>query len=174
MLGGWSPRYTVPNPTLLNPTRCQRNFFEEGQSLFAPSTQVMEAVWKYEQLFLKPKTSVAVMIRSEHFIRSVGGLKKSGKVIKQSALIQLVDRHLKWLVTLVNELEGRFPGGKVFVTADVGTYGSFIHGVKQSMHLETEMQIFMAMWQMQLKKQLLLFITIFNLGGKFYQTYWWN
>ena len=128
VLGGWSPRYTVPNPTLLNPKRCQRNFFEEGQSPFAPSTQVMEAVRKYEQLFLKPKTSVAVMIRSEHFIRSVGGLKKSGKVIKQSDLIQLIDGHLKRLVTLVNELEGRFPGGKVFVTADVGTYGSFTWG----------------------------------------------
>ena len=127
VLGAWSPTFMVSNPTLPNPKRCQQKFFEEGQSPFAPSIQVMEAVRKYEQLFLIPKTSVAVMIRSEHFIRSVGGLKKSGQV-KQSDLIPIVDRHLKQLVTLVNELEGRFPGGNVFVTADVGAYGSFTWG----------------------------------------------
>ena len=48
--------------------------------------------------------------------------------VKQSDLILIVDRHLKQLVTLVNELEGRFPGGNVFVTADVGAYGSFTWG----------------------------------------------
>lgn len=123
----------------------------------------MEAVWKYEQLFLKPKTSVAVMIRSEHFICSVGGLKKSGKVIKQSALIQLVDRHLKWLVTLVNELEGRFPGGKVFVTADVGTYGSFTWGQAVNALGDRDADLYGHVADAVKKKQLLLFITIFNL-----------
>ena len=61
MLGAWTPTFMVLNPTLPNPKGCQQKFLEEGRSPFAPSIQVMEAVRKYEQLFLKSKTSVAVM-----------------------------------------------------------------------------------------------------------------
>ena len=119
VLSGWSPRNIVPNPKLPDPYSCLRTFFDEGQSPFAPSPLLMEAVKKYEHLYLTPQTSVAVMIRSEHFLRSIGGL------VKQSDLLQTIDRHLEHLLTLAKELNDKFPDGKVFVTADVGTYGSF-------------------------------------------------
>ena len=60
----------------------------------------MKAVVKYEQLYLKPKMSMAVMIRSE---RSLGEQIKKGHV-KQSNLDQTVDRHIKCLVTTAKEL----------------------------------------------------------------------
>ena len=91
MLGAWSPTFMVLNPTLPNPKRCQQKFLEEGRSPFAPSVQVMEAVRKYEQLFLKPKTSVAVMNIS---------YAQWEDQVKQSDLISIVDRHLKQLVTV--------------------------------------------------------------------------
>ena len=125
VFSGWSPKYTVPNPN--NPKMCQEIVFGEGHSPFTPSQQLMKAVVKYEQLYLKPKTSVAVMIRSEHFIRSLGEQVKKGHV-KQSNLNQTVDGHIKRLVTTAKELRKKFPGGKIFVTADVGAYGSFTWG----------------------------------------------
>ena len=86
VLSGWSPRNIVPNLKLQDPYSCLRTFFGEGQSPFVPSQLLMEAVKKYEHLYLTPRTSVAVMIRSEHFLRSVGGL------VKQSDLLQTILR----------------------------------------------------------------------------------
>lgn len=90
-------------------------------------TRDMKAVVKYEQLYLKPKMLMAVMIRSEHFICSLGERVKTGHV-KQSNPNQTVDRHIKCLVTTGKELLKKFPGGKIFVTADIGAYGSFTWG----------------------------------------------
>lgn len=87
-------------------------------------TRDMKAVVKYEQLYLKPKMSMAVMIRSEHFIRSLGEQVKKG----HSNPNQTVDRHIKCLVTTAKELLKKFPGGKIFVTADIGAYDSFTWG----------------------------------------------
>ena len=39
-----------------------------------------------------------------------------------------MDRHIKRLVTTAKELCNKFPGGKIFVTADIGAYGSFTWG----------------------------------------------
>ena len=147
VLTGWSPRFYVPNPMLPDPSRCKHADFKQGQSdsPFAPSEQVMEAVDKYRKLFLMPKTSVAVMIRSEHFIISLGGLTKSGKV-NPSNLIQIVDKHLKCLVTQANKLADKFPGGTMFVTADVGAYGSGTWGrgfgalAKGDMHFDAHVE----------------------------------
>ena len=91
---------SVPNPN--NPKMCREIVFGEGQSPFTPSQQLMKAVVKYEQLYLKLKTSVTVMIRSEHFIRSLGEQVKKSH-IKQSSLNQTVDRHTKRLVTTAKQ-----------------------------------------------------------------------
>ena len=48
--------------------------------------------------------------------------------MKQSNLDQTVDRHIKCLVTTAKELLKKFPGGKIFVTADIVAYGSFTWG----------------------------------------------
>ena len=125
VFSGWSPKFTVSNPN--HPNMCQEIVFAEGQSPFIPSQQLMKAVVKYEEMYLKPKTSVAVMIRSEHFIRSLGGLVRNGQ-IKQSNLNQTVDRHIRRLITTAKNLNKGFPGGKIFVTADIGAFGSFTWG----------------------------------------------
>ena len=125
VFSGWSPKFSISNPN--HPKMCQEIVFGEGQSPFIPSQQLMKAVVKYEQLYLKPETSVAVMIRSEHFIRSLGGLVRKGQV-KQSNLNQTVDRHIRHLITTAKNLHKGYSGGKIFVTADIGAYGSYTWG----------------------------------------------
>ena len=74
IVNGWSPLYFVPNPKLQDPLVC-RKIHLEGHQFFPPSKRLLEAVQKYEYMFLKPSTSIAIMVRSEHFFRSLGNLR---------------------------------------------------------------------------------------------------
>ena len=56
------------------------SLFPVGGASKIQLTRDMKAVVKYEQLYLKPKMSMAVMIRSEPFIRSLGEQVKKGHV----------------------------------------------------------------------------------------------
>ena len=114
----WSPHFLVYNPKLENPSFCQSI---DQHSFLPPSRQLLQAVKKYEHQYLNPSTSVAVMMRSEHFLLSLGDNVRKNS----SLLLQKIKAGLSQLVAITSNLLSRFPQGKLFVAADVGKYGSF-------------------------------------------------
>ena len=119
VVNGWSPLFLVPNPKLQNPLLCRKMYDQEGHKFFSPSKQLLEAAQMYEYMFLKPSTSIAVMVRSEHFLISLGYLKKN-----KTMLTQVITTTLSKLVAITKKLQAQFPHGKIVVTADIGKYGS--------------------------------------------------
>ena len=69
IFNAWSPHFLVYNPKLENLSFCQTI---DQHSFLPPSRQLLQAVKKYEHQYLNPSTSVAVMMRSEHFLLSLG------------------------------------------------------------------------------------------------------
>lgn len=112
----WSLKYRIRTTKADNPKFCQS---VDQYSFYPPSLQVLQAVKKYEKLYLHPITSVAVMIRSEHFLLSLGYLKKNAVLLNQT-----IYAGLNQLVTITRNLLSKLPRGKLFVTVDVGKYGS--------------------------------------------------
>ena len=113
----WLPMYCVPNPALTEPEICQKVHYT-GRRLIYASPHLLKRVKQYEKLYLQPRTSVAVMLRSEHLINWVaahGGVNK---------LNQTVQGHLNFLVRVAKDIQKRRPEGKIFVTLDAGKYGS--------------------------------------------------
>ena len=119
ILNSWTPRSFVPNPKLQNPLLCQGSAHESHQ-FFPPSKQIVGAAQKYEDMFLKPSTSIAVMVRSEHFLLSLGYLQTNKTMLNQT-----ITATLNKLVAITRKLQAKFPHGKVVVTADIGKYGSY-------------------------------------------------
>ena len=118
VFSGWHPPYVVPNPKLKNPLLCQ-NFYAEGHQFFPPSKQLLQVVQKYINLFLRPSISVAVMIRSEHVLFSLGYLKQNKTLLHQTST-----RVFNNLIATVRKLQANTRQGNIFVTADIGKYGS--------------------------------------------------
>ena len=71
-------------------------------------------------MFLKSSTSIAVMVRSEHFLISLGYLQTNKTMLNQT-----ITATLNKLVAFTRKLQATFPHGKVVVTADIGKYGSY-------------------------------------------------
>lgn len=120
----WLPMYCVPNYQLTTPEIC-RNVHYNGRRLIHASPHLLKHVEKYEQLFLQPRTTVAVMLRSEHLINWVAGQsgRKDGELNK-AKLNQTVQGYLDEVVKVTKNLKKWFPEGKTFVTLDAGRYGS--------------------------------------------------
>ena len=112
----WSLKNRIYKTKADNPSVCQSI---DQYSFYPPSRQVLQAVEKYENLYLHPTTTVAVMIRSEHFLLSLGYLKKNINLLNQT-----IHAGLNQLVAITRNLLLRLPQGKLFVTVDVGKYGS--------------------------------------------------
>jgi len=113
----WLPMYCVPNPQLEQPEVCQKVHYM-GRRLIYASPHLLKRVEQYEKLYLQPRTSVAVMLRSEHLINweaTQSGIKK---------LNQTIQEHLNFLVEAAKDLQRQHPEGKIFVTLDAGKYGS--------------------------------------------------
>ena len=119
IITAWFPNFLVPNHKLQSPLSCQGMHNQEDRQIFFPSKQLIQAVQKYENMFLNLNTSIAVMIRSEHFLISLGDLKNI------TMLSQATIAALNNLVAITRKLKAKFPHGKIFVTADVGKYGSY-------------------------------------------------
>ena len=120
ILSGWDPLYVISNPKLENPFLCRNQYFD-GHRFFPPSKQLLQAVQKYENLFLKPYTSIAVMIRSEHILFSLGYMKKRHN---QSLLYPTITKIFNNLIATVRKLQSSIGHGNIIVTADIGKYGS--------------------------------------------------
>lgn len=120
----WLPMYCVPNYQLQTPEIC-RNVHYSGRRLIHASPHLLTHVEKYEQMFLQPRTTVAVMIRSEHLINWVAGQSgmKNGELDK-TKLNQTVQGYLDEVIKVARNLKKWFPEGKTFVTLDAGKYGS--------------------------------------------------
>ena len=114
----WRPPYVVPNPKLKNPLVCQ-NFYAKGHQFFPPSKQLLQVVQKYINLFLKPSISIAVMIRSEHIMFSLGYLKQNETLVYQTITTVFND-----LIATVRKLQASIGHRNIMVTADIGKYGS--------------------------------------------------
>ena len=120
IINAWTPNYLVPNPKLKNPLLCRKTYDQKSHQIFLPSKQILGAVQKYEDMFLKPSTSIAVMVRSEHFLLSLGYLQTNKTMLNQT-----ITATLNKLVAITRKLQAKFPHGKVVVTADIGKYGSY-------------------------------------------------
>ena len=105
ILSGWDPLYVISNPKLENPFLCRNQYFD-GHRFFPPSKQLLQAVQNYENLFLKPYTSIALMIRSEHVLFSLGYMKKWHN---QSLLYPTITKFFNNLIA---------------IATDIGKYGS--------------------------------------------------
>ena len=122
IITGWTPNFLVLNHKVQSPLSCQGLHKQEDQPIFFPNKQLIQAAQKYENMFLKPNTSIAVMLRSEHFLISLGRLRNI-TMLSQATIVAL-----NKLVTITRKLKAKFPHGKIFVTADVGRYGSYTWG----------------------------------------------
>ena len=118
VFSGWHPPYVIPNPKLENPLVC-RNFYANGHQFFPPSKQLLQVAQKYENLFLKPTTAIAVMIRSEHVLISMSYLKQN-----KTLMYQTITTVFNNLIATVKKLQANIGHGNIFVTADIGKYGS--------------------------------------------------
>ena len=92
----------------------------KSHQIFLPSKQILGAVQNYEDMFLKPSTSIAVMVRSEYFLIYLGYLQTNKTMLNQT-----ITATLNKLVAITRKLQAKFPHGKVVVTADIGKYGSY-------------------------------------------------
>lgn len=110
--GGW----LIPNPRLQNPEVCKQPHSRVTDQLFS-GPQLVQAAQRYERQFLNPRTSVAVMLRAEHVVDALRPVVKEGQTSVQVEF----NNCLQDTLARVNRLR---KVGSVFVTADVGTYGS--------------------------------------------------
>ena len=110
----WSEPWYVPNPKLEDSHFCRHSGEKGIRNRFYPSLQLLKHAEKYEDLFLKPRNSLAVMMRMEHIV------------------IQLVKKRKAWsleaclrnLTDTVKSIQKRFSTSKAFVTADIGSFKS--------------------------------------------------
>ena len=111
----WLPMYCVPNPELKQPRHDVHN--SVGRLIYT-SPHLLKQVEQYEKLYLQPRTSVALMLHSEHLINweaTHSGINK---------LNQTVQEHLNFLVRVAKDIQRQRPEGKIFVMLDAGKYGS--------------------------------------------------
>ena len=120
----WLPMYCVPNSKLINPEIC-RNIEYTGRSLIYASSHLLKDVQRYENLFLLPRTALAVLIRSEHLIiwAAMNCETKEGEVNK-TKLMQVLHVHLNTIIDTARNTKRRIAQGRTFVTFDAGKYGS--------------------------------------------------
>ena len=111
----WHPLTVIPNPKLENPLLCYNRYNFDGHQFFPPSKQLLQAVQNYENLFLKPYTSIAVIISSEHVLK---------KWLDQSLLYPTITTIFNNLIATVRKLQASIGHGNIIVTADIGKYGS--------------------------------------------------
>ena len=64
----WSEPWYVPNPKLEDSHFCRHSSEKGMRNRFYPSLQLLKHAEKYEDLFLKPRNSLAVMMRMEHLV----------------------------------------------------------------------------------------------------------
>lgn len=117
----WLPMYFIPNINSSKKETC-RNVHWTGRKLLYPSQQLLRDAEMYEALFLKPRTVLAILIRSEHLVTWVGRMRESQDNLKVMELT--VHSYLKELTDRAKSIMRDRPDGKIFVTADVGKYGS--------------------------------------------------
>ena len=117
----WLPMYCIPNPNSTKKEVC-RNVHWTGRRLIHPSQQLLRDVEQYEALFLMPRTALAVLIRSEHLVTWIGHMQTSPANLK--VMEQTIHSYLKELTDRAASLMNSHPNGKIFVTVDVGKYGS--------------------------------------------------
>ena len=118
MLIWYSVAGTYPMLYRLN-THCYGKMSTEGHQFFPPSKQLLQVVQKYMNLFLKPSISIAVMIRSEHVLFSLGYLKQN-----KTLLHQTTTKAFNNLIATVRKPQANTRHGNIFVTADIGKYRS--------------------------------------------------
>ena len=112
----WRGPWYVPNPKLENPHSCRHSRGKRLRDRFYPSLQLLKHAEKYESTFLKPRNSLAVMMRMEHVVYQILKLKK-GKGLSPDVCLQK-------LTDTVKSIRKRFFTSKAFVTADIGSYKS--------------------------------------------------
>ena len=118
----WLPMYCIPNSKLVNPEVC-RNVHYSGRSLMYASSHLLKDVQRYENLFLLPRTTLAVLIRSEHLISwaAMNCQTKEGEVNK-TKLMHILHVYLDTIIDTARNIKRR--QGRTFVTLDAGKYGS--------------------------------------------------
>lgn len=136
VFGRWSPRevtlvftmwrgpWFVPNPTSSHPEVCREiNTDTNLTDKLLSSPQLIQTAQMYERLFLKQKSSVAVMLRIEHVIDALRPLVHQGNA---SVKVEF-DNCLQDTLAKVDHLKNE---GGVLVTADIGKYGSSAWNMK--------------------------------------------
>ena len=110
----WRAPWYVPNPKLEDPHFCRHSQGKRLRDRFYPSLQLLKHAEKYENMFLKSRNSLAVMMRMEHVVYQI--LKKRKDWSLEVCLRNLTDT--------VKRIQKGFSTSKAFVTADIGNYKS--------------------------------------------------
>lgn len=120
----WLPMYCVPNSKLINPEICRKVHYT-GRSLIYASAHLLKDVEQYENLFLLPRTTLSVFIRSEHLISwaAMHCLTKEG-IVNKTKLTQVFHEYLNAVIVTANNIKRMNAQGNTFVTLDTGKYGS--------------------------------------------------
>ena len=108
----WRGPWYVLNPKLEDPHFCRHSQGKGLRDRFYPSLQLLKHAEKYENTFLKPRNSLAVMMRMEHVVYQT--LKKRKGWSPEVCL--------RNLTATVKSIRKRFSTSKAFVTADIGSY----------------------------------------------------
>ena len=110
----WNEPWYVPNPKLEDSHFCRHSGEKGIRNRFYPSLQLLKHAEKYEDLFLKPRNSLAVMMRMEHIVLQLVKKRKAWSL--EACLRNLTDT--------VKSIQKRFSTSKAFVTADIGSFKS--------------------------------------------------
>ena len=111
----WNEPWYVPNPKLEDSHFCRHSGEKGIRNRFYPSLQLLKHAETYEDLFLKPRNSLAVMMRMEHVVIQLVKIKKKAWSLEVC---------LQKLTDIVRSIQKRFSTSKAFVTADIGRYKS--------------------------------------------------
>ena len=117
----WRSPWYVPNPKLDNPNICKHAFTSGIKENLYQSRWLVELAEYYEKMFLKPRNSLAVMLRTEHVINRLAVKHNQGKMQDTR---RMFDECMEKVVTTAHDLQEELATEAVFVTADFGKYGS--------------------------------------------------
>ena len=110
----WNEPWYVPNPKLEDSHFCRHSSEKGVRNRFYPSLQLLKHAEKYEDLFLKPRNSLAVMMRMEHFVLQIVRKKRDWSL--EVCLQKLTDT--------VKSIQKGSSTSRAFVTADIGSFKS--------------------------------------------------
>ena len=116
VLNRWTYSYYIPIDKQTSQNPCKGSEWA-GRKVLYPSERLLKDIIRYEKMFQKPQTSIAVLMHAERLITPLGK-------VKESMITKTVDLHLEELLSVIKELKAKFPNGTAFGAVDIGRFGS--------------------------------------------------